>query len=1517
MLMMNETSLLANGAYLLGNSGNGPSTGVKWEIEIAYTMTDYTQNLQQADQEITPSMTFPATNTGAQGLNINTHLPHTPMGEVKTPTSTVKYTVSNTEKHVTSNNIRVQAAVTIKVSSGPAGSREEDEIQFTHDLDAAVMKVKNGDRTLEGLCGQADCSTPLVPNNTAVTLSGGKAAQLSYDDYFCEENHYPQLDTATTFDFELNATLIDLLDAFEGTPDLSDSKTGSYECHGGVPREYVNTTDQGKALNFDLGLAGSFATAPRRFMFDPSCEGCVGSLHVTVGTDTKSSTGIALSSDPVSMLGVTFQRTTKEISDSEEELQEYFTVGSVTANVNVQDDYPTIVVGLFDGENKDCGTGYSPLTASFVSYQNDVKACAIPPTGLEYDAAKKNLSIHGIPYGPAVRKMHDPAGAFVMTTLDSVFGFDTGDLQDYQKTNLVNAAALVLGRTQYTAKTGAWGESPNACTENSCIMTNTAERDRTIAFAAGMVSGFNTASQKSDEDYQYGPDLFCTAKSITVSDTATVTSAAGYLDEEYGEKQATILQTFTQPASPTGVGTLVCDAKANLVPGLAAISCLSKEYTSVGWTVAAGKQHDSTQGTWPQAACAYHTHQYATTLSHPCLADFESTIEVTQDQYAVDYSTSTTVNTTSSIITNRYDAAMKRPVTITVTIPRAIHSAGAYGLFDDQGNSLCSQQGGTWTCDITVQTTDAGRLSARENGNNLLAEVKGTVYVASSCSGTTAQYTSEELTLNVRVSDLSVIRDAIDVEVHSANTLLGSTLAPAFTATRWRTNPASSSTAKLPWDLTQEVMPEQVQNYTITMTLDAVISTLKFKRDAWTGMYAATDCEQFQTTRLGVLDTKYVESASCSDQYAVEYNGVKSENTVLDDEQDTLDVDIGDVCNGKLFEEETDPMLFHFTQAGTDVKTLRIVIKCGPGAVQLGLQSFASTAFQSFGTSQETSYSLQGKEQYIMRNPFTHMKFHLIQTGTGMNPHLDFQITDGTPPAKDFKHNDKVDFNAGSCNTVKDFTVTYGTQTWRFSVPCVRTGGPVTEQISLDYEASLDWTTAAAPQILLTGGEGSRNYLTKTEITTCPAGTPLGALVLGNSSDSTEYDAFPSYADEEAAVKAIKDESVVTYSGNDLVMTTHLLQVYTHKGETFCESRQLVFTLLYRKEHTVRVTILQNEQFETNGTITAFAWGAACAQGHTLSMTAEIGGDDMKDITTDMATYTSGAKILYVPDSTDNFANGVVADKTITESVCVAPCTGDTTQELKFGLLKHTTTAILAAQYTFTGTISCYDDDADTAYTGGFNSVVKYEYSTNLTSCADDCDIPVVGGNHTVDFQYCHPDSCEVRLTLSDDSWVNIVVESVTVNGVPENSPSEVVVFTPKNYAGTEVEVIWTYVRSTGGRRLRTTRRLSASGEGTVRILDYSMMEGDFAVEGDTGAEAGGEGGEGVAFGEPGSHHDFNVVFVIVGIVVAAAMFGIYVLYKSGVCQNCPKPGGSGGEGPNPPKFRSKQTYNRIVRTEY
>ena len=226
-------------------------------------------------------------------------------------------------------------------------------------------------------------------------------------------------------------------------------------------------------------------------------------------------------------------------------------------------------------------------------------------------------------------------------------------------------------------------------------------------------------------------------------------------------------------------------------------------------------------------------------------------------------------------------------------------------------------------------------------------------------------------------------------------------------------------------------------------------------------------------------------------------------------------------------------------------------------------------------------------------------------------------------------------------------------------------------------------------------------------------------------------------------------------SGNDLQMTTHLLQVYTHEGVTFCESRQLVFTFLYRKEHSVTVTILQNEEFETEGTIVEFAWGDACTGGHTLSMTAEISGDDMShNITESMSTYTSGAGILYVPDNSDDFSGGSVSGKQITESACVPDCTGDITRLMKFGLLKSTPTAILAAQYTFSGTISCYDSDAEVELDHNFSSVVLYQYGEDIDSCAaTECEIPVVDSARTVDFLLCDPTSCRVRLTLSDDSW--------------------------------------------------------------------------------------------------------------------------------------------------------------------
>ena len=307
------------------------------------------------------------------------------------------------------------------------------------------------------------------------------------------------------------------------------------------------------------------------------------------------------------------------------------------------------------------------------------------------------------------------------------------------------------------------------------------------------------------------------------------------------------------------------------------------------------------------------------------------------------------------------------------------------------GNSLCTLSGDTWTCTVTVQTTAEGQLSARQNGDTLESAVTGTVYVANSCTDEAAQYISQTLERTVEVSALSVIRDAISVTVHEdGGKLIGSSMIPDYTAVRWRSDIENPLTAKLPWNTSYEVMPLQEQNHTLKMKVDRPIQSLKFKRDAWTGSLIESTCVQRQVNGLGdLLEDDFVEAKSCSSAYSVTYDGTTVSGT-LAESADVLQVDIGNVCNGKLFEEETDPMLFEFTQGGTDVKTLRIIIECGPGAVQLGLQSFADSSSINLGENQLTAYSLRDRRKYIMRNPFTHMKFHLIQTGTGMNPNLDF-----------------------------------------------------------------------------------------------------------------------------------------------------------------------------------------------------------------------------------------------------------------------------------------------------------------------------------------------------------------------------------------------------------------------------------------------------------------------------------------------------------------------------------------------
>ena len=115
-----------------------------------------------------------------------------------------------------------------------------------------------------------------------------------------------------------------------------------------------------------------------------------------------------------------------------------------------------------------------------------------------------------------------------------------------------------------------------------------------------------------------------------------------------------------------------------------------------------------------------------------------------------------------------------------------------------------------------------------------------------------------------------------------------------------------------------------------------------------------------------------------------------------------------------------------------------------------------------------------------------------------------------------------MDFDAGGCSTLKEFTVTYESQEWKFSVPCVRTGSAVEEDITLDYGAELEWTDKATPKILLTGGEGSRNYLSKEEIGTCPSGDPVDALRLGDSTSSEQYNALGNFTNEVEAVQQIK-----------------------------------------------------------------------------------------------------------------------------------------------------------------------------------------------------------------------------------------------------------------------------------------------------------------------------------------------------------------------------------------------------------
>ena len=140
--------------------------------------------------------------------------------------------------------------------------------------------------------------------------------------------------------------------------------------------------------------------------------------------------------------------------------------------------------------------------------------------------------------------------------------------------------------------------------------------------------------------------------------------------------------------------------------------------------------------------------------------------------------------------------------------------------------------------------------------------------------------------------------------------------------------------------------------------------------------------------------------------------------------------------------------------------------------------------------------------------------------------------------------------------------------------------------------------------------------------------------------------------------------------------------------------------------------------------------------------------------------------------------------------------------------------------------------------------------------------------------------------------------------------------FLAAEHAGTNVTVVWTYVRATSGRRLRAERRLSASADGSVRILDYSMMEGDFAVEGDEAAQAAesaGDGSQGVAHSEPFEHHDVQTLMVFIGIVVGVIATFLYLAFRVQIgecCKNCRTRVAES-------TTSDTQQYKRIVRSEF
>ncbi|MDC3224032.1 hypothetical protein OAU26_03775 [Mariniblastus sp.] len=1506
--------------------------GVELDITIKYVVDKGTYSLGSSASSAAPNLDFASDISAAGGSNndLATFLPTTTVSLDADADTAVTHS-----SRIFAGSLSVTATVNITVRSQSTTYTLADasySVEFEHS-ETVDMKVLASNTTLVALCGQSNCSDVAVATNV-LSLSGGEAATLTYDEYYCDST--PSTDLNPDFVFSLDAQRReDLL--FKSNYSLSQTTQGTLRCASNKPQFYVDTT-----LNFNLGLAGIFASHPRKSMFNNACALCTGSLHTTVGSATDSYTGIQFDETALPMEVLAAAQLSRDRTDVAQELQFYYNITSVGGSVFVNANYPKPTITLFDGSTLVCGADVDPLSQEFTVFLTSVQECSISTAGLEYDSALKTLSFD---YAGAqvasdsIRKMSVGLKDLQVVTTGNAFAFDTtlycgtSSAENCVPAYQQPVGGFVVGVTQCES-TPIAAEGGFVCSALAlCNGTSNCEANRTYTFGGA----FAPYVDQSGFEYQYAGDLLCAMRSYTITDSAAVSTTAGVLDSLYVAANLPVVGNIVQTGLETQTAQPVLNSDCVpglLTPGATSASCVGVFSTDGGWSIA-NQTHTGPHRELPRGLCVEEDMVYTATVTHPCRSAANSTI-AKQVRFLVPTDTAANQATldgaTYSIITDAYAATQSTLTSVTLTFAQGSSSSVAmYGLFDASANSQCTLDSSVWTCTIGVTTTALGAFEARKAVSRGTIESTLSTHVASGCPATSSSLT---FTRNLVLQEYGVVRDTFDTKLFDGSELVGSQLSVDAGGEAWK----DGAVLRVPWDTTKPVMPPQNAVYTIQVESESQINKVRISRQSWTGFNGVSDCVDAQkglksaqgiTTSVAynaTVHSDYVEEISCSHTFnmTLASSDVNVSAAVVGNTMPTSVAyiflnfyvdgdDNNDVCANKGFTEHAkgSPYTLDVVQGepgAFDTKQITLNILCGAGVVELGLAAYNNLLeFPTVQPAQLFKVETEVKdvsEPYILRNPFTSTGFQFWQDGSGRDLSLQFTISSNgvSETFNTTSGNNIVTFVAEGCST-KVFTVETTTviagitrqYQWLFRVPCLRiSGDSVEEEISLDYSTELTWDDIKDPQIGLTGGPGAAAWLQQVSSSGCSKSAPYQNLT---AQTSGSYNALSgqTFANESAVFKFLGRVSNVVLADNKKVFTTHLVQKYRNGDYDFCESRQLVFSTLVIGGATAKVTIGAHEQFRTGLDMTRLEWvdDAGCAGKllvlNVLITSAQGDLDDLQGISADTTLYLAKTHLLYLNHPNNDFGDKTLTNFNVESSKCYTSCSEPfVTPDLKFSLLKYTSSAILGADYTVATNISCYAEPQTINNDVAFDPQIIFMYGTNGNFAEVPCKVDGVeaacnatNATRTIDFLLCDPALCKIKLTLEDTSWVSgFTVKNATVNEVAQ-TPTAQLVLDASDYSGETLSVAWVYERNTIGRRLRT-RRLGqvATAVGVLDVLPYFIMESDQAMDNPEAGAGSHDQNRGGAHASDDALDTTQIVFIVVGSVFGLALiifvFGRY-----------------------------------------